>query len=153
MRTATQEMWCCIEVLEDFGMETIYFLMFVGVCVVLAIWAMNKPGKKTNLASRSPTTWTGAKSDKLAPPLDSRLAHKEEIWALRRKHASEGIAAKQSFIPKSAGKVPEYDGYSRRDRHHVTAKEHIKDEAHIGDAKKPAVSSAGFKPGRHATQN
>ena len=145
MRKATQEMWCCIEVLEDFGMETIYFLMFVGVCVVLAIWAMNKPGKKTNLASRTPTTWTGAKSDKLAPPLDSRLSHKEEIWALRRKHASEGIAAKQSFIPKSAGKAPEYDGYSRRDRHHLTRSGHVKEEAHIDDRVELAKTRIKFE--------
>ena len=134
-------------------METIYFLIFIGVCVVLAIWAMHKPGKKTNLASRGPIPRTGLKSDKLAPPLDSRLSNKNEIWALRRKQASEGYAAKQSFIPKSAGKEPEYDGYSRRDRHHVTSKEHIKEEAHVEDAKKPAVTSATFKPGQHAAQN
>lgn len=134
-------------------METIYFLIFVGVCAFLVVWATNKSSRKADLAKKRKTgRTTAAQSDKLAHPLDNRLAHKEEIWEQRRKHATKGFTATQNFIPKSSGAEPEYDGYSRRDRHHLTNTGHVKEETHEDRAKEPSMSSVEFESGKHAAR-
>jgi hypothetical protein len=127
-------------VLEDFRMETIYFLIFVGVCAFAVVWATRSSKSKTNLAAKSSANRDRKSSEKLMAPSDSRLAHRELIWEERRKRAARGYTPKQTFVPKSvAGTSPEYDGYSRRDRHHVAPTGAVKEEAHIDD-------------GKHATQ-
>ena len=115
-------------------METIFFLIFVGVCAILVVWAIRRPGGKSELGARRKKRLGKTEADKLTVPFDNRLSHREAIWEQRREQASQDFMAKQSFIPKSAGTTPEYDGYSRRDRHHVTPTGNVKEEAHITDA-------------------
>jgi hypothetical protein len=109
-------------------MEAIYFLIFIGVCAFLVVWATHRSNNKADLAKKRKVVKKEAPgSDRLAHPLDNRLAHKEEIWEQRRKHASKDLSATQSFIPKSVSNTPQYDGYSRRDRHHLTNTGHVKE--------------------------
>ena len=113
-------------------METIYFLVFIGVCAFAVVWATRRSKTGTDLGSRRTPTRNNLHSDKLLTPGNNRLAHKNELWEARRKHATKGINSRQQFIPKSeAAKEAQYDGYSRRDRHHVSPTEAVKEEAHI----------------------
>ena len=117
-------------------METIYFLVFIGVCAVAVIWATRRSKTPTDLAAKRKPGRT-AQSEKLARPLDNRLSHREQVWNERRTRTSKGYVEQQSFVPKSESRgAPEYDGYSRRDRHHVTPsgllKESERDEERHG---------------------
>lgn len=109
-------------------METIFFLVFVGICAFAVVWATRASKVKTDLAAKNKRN--NAAIGKLATPLDSTLSHRDAIWEKRRKLAATGFVESQSFIPKSeAGAAPIYDGYSRRHRHHVgpsgVSKEHV----------------------------
>ena len=104
-------------------MNTVIFLIFVGVCAFVAVWLTRRPGKSQDLAK--PTT-----SEKLTPTTHDRLSDKEEIWKARRQFAEKNLSSMQRFVPKSlATDEPEYDGYSRRDRHHLTTKGQVREES------------------------
>jgi len=134
-------------------METIYFLIFIGVCAVAVVWATRNTKTKTSLAAKNKARQAKMSSDKLITPADARLAHKRQIWETRKNLASKGYDGKQTFIPRSvAGDDPEYDGYSRRDRHHLTKRGHVKEEAHIDDKAELAKTRAKFASGKHVTQ-
>ena len=124
-------------------METIYFIIFIGVCALAVVWASRRSKSETNLASRRHSKNAGLVNESLTTPASNRLSHKEEIWDSRCKQATKGFSAPQQFVPKfEAAQAAEYDGYSRRDRHHVTASEHVKKEAQIeghGDFSMPSV--------------
>lgn len=110
-------------------METVIFLIFVGVCAFVAVWVTRKSGKQKNL-SKTP-------SEKLTPTTHDRLSRKEDIWEARRQFAQKNLSSVQKYVPKSAAAAePEYDGYSRRDRHHLTTVGRVKKESHIEDSKK-----------------
>jgi len=113
-------------------METIYFLIFIGVCAFAVVWATRRSKSGTSLASRRHSKKARLVNESLVTPASNRLSHKEEIWDRRKKQATKGVSAPPRFVPKfEAAKAAEYDGYSRRDRHHVTSSEHVKKEAHI----------------------
>jgi hypothetical protein len=134
-------------------METIYFLIFIGLGAFAAIWVTRSSKTKTDLARKRKANAGKLSSDKLATPLDNRLSHRDQIWESRRTQATKGFIDDQSYVPKSlAGNAPAYDGYSRRGRHHVgpvgVAKEHI----HIDEKDKVASRSGTFKSGGHAAR-
>jgi hypothetical protein len=111
-------------------METIYFLLLIGVCIVIFAIVARRSKSKTHLERRRS---------------HSGLINKEEIWKARQQHASEGFAAPKQFIPKSELKAEdEYDGYSRRDRHHLTKVANIKEEAHVKSIKAEDDSPTSF---------
>ena len=65
-------------------------------------------------------------------------------------HATEDVIATNRFVPKSvsAGE-PEYDGFSRRDRHHVVVgTAHIKKEDHVDG---PIMTPVPYKKGQAAS--
>ncbi len=124
-------------------METIYFLIVIGVGAIVVIWATRSTKSEKSLAQRRAREKYEKQHSKLAMPVDNRLSHKEEIWKARCKDASEGLAAPLPFIPKfEAESASQYDGYSRRDRHHLTAEEHIKKEGHIDQIDEFTITSA-----------
>lgn len=134
-------------------METIYFLIAVGVCAFAVVWVTRASKAKTNLARKRKITSSRQVSEKLATPADNRLSHREKIWEQRQNLSATGFIEKQTFVLKSeAGTAPEYDGYSRRGRHHVAPTGTVKEEAHISDKNEFAMSSTQFKRGDHATQ-
>ena len=134
-------------------METIYFLMFIGACAFAVVWATRRSKTDTDLGSRRTPTRNIVSSEKLVTPTDNRLAHKNQLWEARRKQATKGRNSRKKFIPKfEAAKEAQYDGYSRRDRHHVTATEHVKEEAHIEGHGDFSMTSLDSDPKEHASQ-
>ena len=135
-------------------METIYFLIFIGVCAFAVVWATRRSKTDTDLGTRRTPTRDKPPSDKLLTPADNRLAHKKELWEARCKHATKGFSSDKPFIPKfEATKEAQYDGYSRRDRHHLTATEHVKEEAHIDADGDFSMTNIDFDSKQHASQS
>jgi hypothetical protein len=134
-------------------METIYFLMFIGVCAFAVVWATRRSKANTDLGRGRTPTRNNLVSDKLHTPAENRLSHKKELWEARRKQATKGFSSRKQFVPKfEAAKEAQYDGYSRRDRHHVTVSEQVKEEAHIDGHGDFSTSSIDFDPKEHASQ-
>jgi hypothetical protein len=74
-------------------------------------------------------------ADLLSTPSSYLLSNSGEVWRQKRQKAAEDVIVTNRFVPKSvsAGE-PEYDGFSRRDRHHVVVgTAHIKKEDHIDE--------------------
>jgi hypothetical protein len=134
-------------------METIYFLTFIGVCTFAVVWATRRSKAGTSLGSRRTPTKNKLPADKLLTPVDNRLAHKNELWEARRRQATKGFSSRKKFIPKfEAAKEAQYDGYSRRDRHHITAIEQVKEEAHIEGHGDFSMTGVKLDPKEHASQ-
>jgi len=133
-------------------METIIFLIVVGVVGFGVVVATQASKRKTDLAAKHKSKQARQTSAKLSTPIDTTLTHREQIWEMRRNRAAKGYV-EQTFIPKSVAKTaPEYDGYSRRDRHHVTTSAVVKKEKHIEDVDELKMSSVKFNSGKHAAQ-
>ncbi len=135
-------------------MATIYFILFVVVCALVVFWAMRKSQTETDLVrQRKIAQLKKSGAEKLETPRDNLLSHNNELWQSRRQRPTTGVSRTNQFVPKSELRgEPEYDGYSRRDRHHVrerTAK--VKQEGHIED--KHAMPSVKIDPKEHATQS
>ncbi len=78
-----------------------------------------------------------------ATPGNNLLADNQKIWNSRRKHAAHiGKKAAGSSALQNFGEEPAYDGYSRRDRHHLLPA-HVQEEKHIDGLTMPHVD---FKP-------
>jgi len=134
-------------------METIYFLISIGVCAFVVVWVARRSKTETNFAGKRTPTETDPAHKLLKTPADNRLSHKEEIWERRRKHATKGFSAPKPFVPKSeAAKAAQYDGYSRRHRHHLTASEHVKEEAHLDERDGPKMTSIEFETKEQASR-
>ena len=101
-------------------MEIIVFFGFIAVCAFALVWASRKTRSETELATKSRQKRNEARFEKLKTPRDSLLAHNDQVWQSRRQHHTTGVEAVNRFVPKSESTgSPEYDGFSRRDRHHV----------------------------------
>lgn len=101
-------------------MEIIVFFGFIAVCAFALVWASRKTRSETELASKMRRKRNESRSEKLSTPRDSLLAHNDQIWQSRRQHHTTGVQNTNRFVPKSeTDGSPEYDGFSRRDRHHV----------------------------------
>lgn len=116
-------------------MEIVIFFVFVAVCAFALVWASRKTKAETELAHKRRSRRNKSRSEKLVAPRDALLSHKDEVWATRRQHANSGVQDTNKFVPKSASEGnPEYDGYSRRDRHHVRQRTaQVKKESHAED--------------------
>ena len=68
-------------------------------------------------------------------PPDTILSHRDELWNARREAAHGDVIPTNRFSLKSeSSREPEYDGYSRRDRHHLTSDAtHIKEDGSADD--------------------
>lgn len=116
-------------------MEIVIFLMFIAVCAFALLWASRKTKAETRAANRRRAERNAKRGEALRSPKDSLLSHGDQVWASRRQHANSGVEKTNRFVPKSESSgVPEYDGYSRRDRHHVRQRTaQVKGESHIED--------------------
>ena len=131
-------------------METIYFLIFIGVCAFAVVWAT----RRSKTGSRRKPTRNKIASEKLFTPVDNRLAHKNQLWEARREQANKGVNSGKMFVPKfEAAQEAQYDGYSRRDRHHLTATERVRrEETHTDRHGNLSITRARFNPKEHASQ-
>ena len=111
-------------------MEIVVFFVFIAVCAFALVWASRRTRSETELERTRRRERNKSSADKLSAPRDNLLSHNDQVWRSRRQHATSGVLATNRFVPKSeASGTPEYDGYSRRDRHHVMdPNAHIKDE-------------------------
>jgi len=102
------------------------------------VWAAGKSGRKrreqaNTQALRAKARGKNQQADLLSTPSSYLLSNSGEVWRQKRQKAAEDVIVTNRFVPKSvsAGE-PEYDGFSRRDRHHVVVgTAHIKKEDHI----------------------
>ena len=112
-------------------METLLFVVFIAVFGLIIFLPMNR-NRKQNLKRKihnRPVQQT--KSDLLTTPSDTVMAHRREVWAKRQKRVNRtGVEEHQDFVPKfEKSETPEYDGYSRRGRHHLTPSASLKKDA------------------------
>jgi hypothetical protein len=134
-------------------MEIIYFLIIICVCAFAVLWAMRKSKTGTGLAGKRASTQANPSDELLATPADTLFSHKKKLWATRRKQATKGFSNPRRFVPRSeAAKESKYDGFSRRDRHHLASTAEIKEEAHDVEREDPTKSSTEFDPKEHASQ-
>lgn len=122
-------------------MEIVIFFAFIGVCAFALVWASRKTKSEAELARDKRLARNDERSDKLVSPRDSLLAHGDQVWQSRRQHANSGVEDTNRFVPKSeASDGPEYDGYSRRNRHHVRERTaQIKEDASTDEFTMTAV--------------
>ena len=120
-------------------MELFLFIVFVAACGLLLIRASKKSQQKVDVDHDRKEKEKQARAKLLETPATYTLARPDQPWHTRHKLANTGVERTNVFVPKSESAGPEYDGYSRRDRHHITDLDaHIKDEDHI-DVAEPEV--------------
>jgi len=128
-------------------MESIIFLLAIAVGIVALYWLINRSKSKrsTNLA-KGRHKYSGLPSsaaEQLVTPGNNRLADRKEIWEQRRKRAAHLSVSKSDAHGHIKFRAePEYDGYSRRDRQHLTPA-HVKEEGHIDS---PTMTAVKFEP-------
>ena len=128
-------------------METVFFLIIVGVCAMVVVWAARRSRTKTDLAGKPP-------ENLLTTPPASRLSHRDEVWQTRLDQAARDVSKLKPFVARfEATDEPEYDGFSRRSRHHLATAGQVADEAHIEDKADPSarVSDTGVR--EHVTDS
>jgi hypothetical protein len=129
-------------------MEIVYFIAFIVVCAFLVIWSTGKSRKETELAQHRKTKIKKSRADLLETPADYTLSRPDQLWFTRKQASALGVTRTNSFVPRSQALEPEYDGYSRRDRHHVLDPHAaIKKE---GQVEEPRMSSIEYKEGNLA---
>jgi hypothetical protein len=125
-------------------MEIFYFIAFVVACVLLVAWMTDKSKKQNaKLAAKRKTKAKTQQTERLSTPSDYLLSNRDHVWQKKRAMRAEDVIVTNRFAPRSQSKgEPEYDGFSRRDRHHVVVgTAYIKKEDHIDDLSKTAVEN------------
>lgn len=113
-------------------MELFLFIVFVAACALLLFRATKKSKDKVGLDHEHKVKERQARAKLLETPAVYTLACPDQPWHTRHRLDSTGVEQTNPYAPKSESAGPEYDGYSRRDRHHVTDLDaHIKDETPI----------------------
>lgn len=116
-------------------MELFLFIVFVAVCALLLFRATSKPKNRISAKQERRLKEKKARAQLLETPAVYTLSRPGQPRRTRRDPATLGVSRTNRFSPKSRSTDPEYDGYSRRDRHHVTdLNAQVKDEAHIEDS-------------------
>jgi hypothetical protein len=129
-------------------MEIVYFIAFIVVCAFVVMWATGKSKKQTELAQQRKAKVKKSRAELLETPADYTLSRPGQLWFTRKTASALGVTPTNLFAPKSQAPEPEYDGYSRRDRHHLLdPKAAIKKEARVEE---PRVSSVEYKEGNLA---
>lgn len=130
-------------------MEIVYFIAFIVACAFLVIWSAGKSKKETELAQKRKAKVKKSRAELLETPADYTLSRPDQLWFTRKSASALGVTPTNLFAPKSQAPEPEYDGYSRRDRHHVadpTAT--IKLESRVDE---PRIGSGEYKGGNLAS--
>jgi hypothetical protein len=132
-------------------MEAIYFIAVVSALGIGLAWFLLTPRKKTLSTRRLQKQHEKkARTDLLTTPSDYLLARQDQMWHKKRQAQPEDLIPTNRFAPKSvSGGVPEYDGYSRRDRSHVVVgTAYIKKEERVEEPlTKPAEPREGQSGG------
>ena len=124
-------------------MESIIFLLTIAGVIAGLYWLVNRSKSKrsTNLAqSRYKSSGLpSSAAEQLVTPGNNRLADRKEIWEQRRKRAAHlSVSESDDHGHIKFRGEPEYDGYSRRDRQHLTPAR-VKEEQHIDNPTMTAI--------------
>ena len=117
-------------------MGIFYFIAFVVACVLVLAWMTDKSKKRNaRQAAKRKSRVKTQRTEPLATPSDYLLANRENIWQKRRTMVAEDVIVTNRFTPRSESRgESEYDGFSRRDRHHVVVgTAYIKKEGRIDE--------------------
>jgi hypothetical protein len=82
------------------------------------MWSTGKSKKETELAQQRKAKVKKSRAELLETPADYTLSRPDQLWFTRKSASALGVTPTNLFAPKSQAPEPEYDGYSRRDRHH-----------------------------------
>ncbi len=126
-------------------MGIFYFIAFVVACVLVVAWMADKSKKQNaRLAAKQKTKAKTQRTELLTTPSDYLLANRDHVWQKKRTTAAEDVIITNRFTPRSQSRgEPEYDGFSRRDRHHVVVgTAYIKKEDHIEE---PSMTAVEYK--------
>ncbi len=128
-------------------MESILFILVILAAVGGLFWLKHRShraSKRSAPPSMKHVSHAGS-TTQLSTPGNNLLASNHKVWKKRRKHAAN-MAVKGDDFKSDVWfeEEPEYDGYSRRDRHHL-APAHIKDEQHADEL---AMTHVEFKPSK-----
>jgi len=91
-----------------------------------------------HLASNRDQVSDASRTNLLSTPGNNLLANNNKVWKKRCKqeaHLSEDGNVTGSRSAQDITEEPAYDGYSRRDRHHLSPAAHIENEKHIDGMK------------------
>jgi hypothetical protein len=122
------------KILEVMTMEVFLFIVFVAICALLLYRATNNPKKDVDPGHQREQREGKAGRRRAKTPAAGTTARPGQPWHSRRHPASKGASRYVPPAPTPWSAEMEYDGYSRRDRHHVIKnKAHIKDEGHLED--------------------
>ena len=125
-------------------MEIIYFIVFVVVCAGFVMWATSKSRKQTELALKRQARAKKVRAELLETPAEYTLARPDQLWFTRKSKAELGVTPTNLFAPRSVASDPEYDGYSRRDRHHVKDNNaHIKQDTAVEEPRMSSIHYPG----------
>lgn len=126
-------------------MNILIFLGFIAVCAIVLIWASNRrSARELELAQKRKAKAKRVNTDLLRTPADYTLSRPDQSWRTRRHEPTTGVVATNAFAPRSEAPAPEYDGFSRRDRHHVRDRNaRIKKESHVEEPGMRTVGPAG----------
>jgi hypothetical protein len=129
-------------------MELVYFIAFIVICALLVMWGTAKSKKETELAQQRKAKVKKSRAELLETPASYTLSRPDQLWFTRKTASTLGVAPTNLFAPRSEAPEPEYDGYSRRDRHHVAdPNATIKPEAHVEE---PVIRSVEYTGGNLA---
>lgn len=108
-----------LRILEVHRMEWFLFIVFVAACGLLLFRATKQSKKKVNLEHERKLKERKARAELLETPAIYTLARPDQPWHTRRKLDTSGGSRPEPFKPRFESNDPHYDGYSRRDRHHI----------------------------------
>jgi FtsZ-interacting cell division protein ZipA len=130
-------------------MNILIFLGFIAVCAIVLMWANSRrTARELEMARKKKAKAKRTNTDLLKTPADYTLSRPDQPWHARQHQPTTGVVATNAFAPKSEAPAPEYDGFSRRDRHHVRDRNaRIKKESH---AEEPRMRTVGPSGGRTA---
>ena len=124
-------------------MEIFYFIAFVVACVLVVAWMADKSKKRNaRMAAKKKARVPTQRAELLTTPSNYLLANRDNVWQKKRHSATEDVIVTNRFVPRSKSRgEAEYDGFSRRDRHHVVVgTAYIKKEDHIDERSKTEIA-------------
>lgn len=123
-------------------MEVFLFIVFVAACALFLYRATNNTKKDIDRVHERKLREPKTSSGRLKTPAVCTLGRPNQPWHTRRNPPTMGRPKPDPLPARPKSAELEYDGYSRRDRHHVIeSKAHIKDEGHLED---PAAGRKGW---------
>ena len=115
-------------------MEVLLFIVFVAACALFLYRATNNSKKNIDRVHERELREPKTRAEQLETPAVYTLGRPNQPWHTRGHPATMVDSKPDQRAPPSKSAELEYDGYSRRDRHHVIeSKAHIKDEGHLED--------------------